>query len=118
MNRSKCEELMLTIIQKFILDKSLSLSRIAAIFEEIYNPGDKNYTEVSPAKGESGKFKLIPEPYSPIKVDQTAIIRSIFEPLGGNSNMDKKWLCNVLLEFFLILKRTKSNIDVSLIFIR
>src|SRR5690606_33725747 len=61
---------------------------------------------------------LIPEPYSPIKVDQTAIIRSIFEPLGGNSNMDKKWLCNVLLEFFLILKRTKSNIDVILIFIR
>ena len=118
MNRSKCEELMLTIIQKFILDKSLTLSKIAVIFEEIYNPGDENYADVSPSKGESGKFKLIPEPYFPIKVDQIAIIRSIFEPLGGNSNMDKKWLCNVLLEFLLILKKTKSNIDVSFISIK
>ncbi|KAE9552963.1 hypothetical protein FO519_003840 [Halicephalobus sp. NKZ332] len=110
MNRSKCEELMLTVIQKFILDKSLSLSKIAVTFEEIYSPGDQNIIEQSPSKGESGKFKLIPEPYVPIKVDQAAIMRSIFEPLGGNPNMDKKWLCNVLLEFLLILKKTKSNI--------
>lgn len=111
MNRTNCEEFMLKVIQKFILNHELPLKKIAEILTEIYSSEKLVNQELLLVKADSNRFKLIPEIYTPMKVDQTSIVRSIFEPLGENSNMDKKWLANVILEFLSILKKNRSNIE-------
>uniref|UniRef100_A0AC34Q163 Uncharacterized protein n=1 Tax=Panagrolaimus sp. JU765 TaxID=591449 RepID=A0AC34Q163_9BILA len=78
MNRTNCEEFMMKVVQKFIFNRELSLKKIAETLQEIYLPEKLNNQESLLSKVDSNKFKLIPEPYSQMKVDQTSIVRSIF----------------------------------------
>jgi hypothetical protein len=110
MNRTKAEEFMLTVIHDEILSKSLSLFKISNIFREIFDPNEKQVPIEILQRSDYSKCKIVSEPYSPMKADQSHILTYIFEPLGRHLNIDKRWLSNVLLEFMLILKQHKSLI--------
>uniref|UniRef100_A0A7E4W536 ULP_PROTEASE domain-containing protein n=1 Tax=Panagrellus redivivus TaxID=6233 RepID=A0A7E4W536_PANRE len=117
MNRTKAEELMLEVIQSLILTKALSLAKLSDVFREIFDcpkppPPAVSKMSLLP-KADSVKFHLIPEAYAPMRVDQSAILGLVFEPLRENSQVDKRWLSDVLLEFLLILKKARVVVDVS-----
>jgi hypothetical protein len=108
MNRTKVEEYMLTVIRDEIFSKSLSLFKIADIFREIYDPCETQTPIEILQRNDYSKCKIIPESYSSMKADQSHILTYVFEPLGRDKYVDKRWLSNVLLEFMLILKQHKS----------
>ena len=114
MNRTNAKDLMLTVVRDFVFSKSLSLFKVADVFREIYDPCEIETPIEILQRTDYSKCKIIPESYSPMKADQSSILTYIFEPLGGDKDVDKKWLSNVLLEFMLILKQHRSVIHVSL----
>uniref|UniRef100_A0A915NW51 Mic1 domain-containing protein n=1 Tax=Meloidogyne floridensis TaxID=298350 RepID=A0A915NW51_9BILA len=107
-NRSNSESVLLNLLKRIILKKEINFGKVTQIIRKIlYNPEINNENNSSPQKGKS---PLIFN-YTPNLVSHNSILRCIFEPLYQHPEVDKKYLANLMIDFFLILKQRKIQIQ-------
>uniref|UniRef100_A0A914N2W1 Mic1 domain-containing protein n=1 Tax=Meloidogyne incognita TaxID=6306 RepID=A0A914N2W1_MELIC len=106
-NRSNSESVLLNLLKRIILKKEINFGKVTQIIRKIlYNPEINNESNSSPQKGKSLIFN-----YTPNLVSHNSILRCIFEPLYQHPEVDKKYLANLMIDFFLILKQRKIQIQ-------
>uniref|UniRef100_A0A183BTN5 Mic1 domain-containing protein n=1 Tax=Globodera pallida TaxID=36090 RepID=A0A183BTN5_GLOPA len=113
-NRRNGESVLLKLLQRAILHKSLKFARITQIFRQILQGSlqedDVNESGVeSPAVSTSKWFPPVAS-FAPITVSHNSLLRSVFEPLHERQEeVDKRSLASLM--FFLILKRTHVKVQ-------
>ncbi|KAL3124208.1 hypothetical protein niasHT_004797 [Heterodera trifolii] len=108
-NRRNGEKVLLELLQRAILHKSLQFSRITQIFRQIL-------PEIPTENAESSvtKVKWLPQamPFLPLTVSHNSLLRTVFEPLFQRGDeVDKRNLANLMMEFFLILKQKHIKVQ-------
>ncbi|KAF7630767.1 Mic1 domain-containing protein [Meloidogyne graminicola] len=106
-NRTDSESILLDLLQRIILRKEMKFTKMTRILRKIlYNPetGDNQSHQ------KAGKsMSLIC--FYPHFVNHNSILRCIFEPLYSHLEMDKRYLANLMIDFFLSLKQRKIQIQ-------
>uniref|UniRef100_A0A914I2M8 Mic1 domain-containing protein n=1 Tax=Globodera rostochiensis TaxID=31243 RepID=A0A914I2M8_GLORO len=116
-NRRNGESVLLKLLQRAILHKSLKFARITQIFRQILQ-GALQEDDVHKESGVESLAASTPKwfppvaPFAPITVSHNSLLRSVFEPLHERQDeVDKQSLASLMMEFFLILKRTNVKVQ-------
>lgn len=128
LNRTGSERVLLEFLQGVILRKELKFTRLTQFFRQIlqdptnkeeiskkFQNNFKNLQKISanPNKPQ-GKWKLFGfTPFTPLTCTHNSILNGIFEPLHQQQEVDKRQLANLMVDFFLLLKQRRIQIQVG-----
>ncbi|KAI6190606.1 hypothetical protein M3Y97_00136700 [Aphelenchoides bicaudatus] len=110
-NRSNSKNLYLQTLKDLLATKALTVRDTAQVFRIVDIPGTAFITTKEP----SYKFRLVTEPFQPLRIDYDSIIQSVLFNLKDNPQVDMHFLSAITLEFLLVLRQSETNINLDLL---
>ncbi|KAH7730863.1 colon cancer-associated protein Mic1 [Aphelenchoides avenae] len=107
MNRTNARNVLLKTLRKLIVLKALRIGQVATILQNIL-ADNATVTSSSSYKGKYLSKMQYVKPFAPMKIKLDKIVQSVFlEQADDAAEVDKVYLSNILLEFFLVVKKSK-----------